>query len=174
MQVKYASRHALYPVPNVMDSAVVIVAARPDKDALCAVGRTGDDALRTVAARMGVVALRTVVVVAADRAVVARDMFVLLLPREFVALRDTVFFVVRAGVLRWVVVRTVFCVVRSMVLSSRTAALAKPTLKISASVKFRPFLILLIYVMISKMPQVGKQIIEKITKKIPQNLWGCY
>lgn len=98
MHVKYASRHALYPVPNVIDSATVMVAAR-------ALLRAGvRDAVRAADVRAGAAALRAVVVVVAARAVVARDMFVLLLPREFVAVREMVFLPVRAVVPRWVVV----------------------------------------------------------------------
>jgi len=97
MHVKYASRHALYPVPNVIDSAAVMVAAR----ALLRAGAR--DAVRAADVRAGAAALRAVVVDAA-RAVVARDTFVLLLPREFVAVRETVFLPVRAVVPRWVVV----------------------------------------------------------------------
>ena len=89
----------LYPVPNVIDSAAVMVAAR-------ALLRAGvRDAVRAADVRAeAVVALRAVVVVVAARAVVARDTFVLLLPREFVVVREMVFLPVRAVVPRWVVV----------------------------------------------------------------------
>lgn len=85
-----------------MDSVAVMVAARALlrtllRDALV-------DAVRAADVRTGAVALRAVVAADADRAVVERDTFVLLLPREFVAVRETVFFPVRAVVPRWTVV----------------------------------------------------------------------
>lgn len=67
MHVKYASRHALYPVPNVFDAAAVVVAARADVFAMrdtvgfaVALRADGLSALRPVIVVRGTVVCKTV------------------------------------------------------------------------------------------------------------------
>ena len=84
MHVKYASRHALYPVPNVCNCDAVIDAARAGRDMFVAERETFAFDVRgvMVAARdvvvaraaRDVVALRTLV---CARDVVVRDVFLL-------------------------------------------------------------------------------------------------
>ena len=134
-------------MPNVIDSLVVIVAARA-LDARLGWRDIVSEALRFV---VGVMPLRTAVVDDVARAVVERAAFVL---RIFVDVsRDTDFFVSRAVVAREIVVLFLLTdceeeVLRTTVFSLRTAALAKPTLNINASVNARCVLIPFIYLYI--------------------------
>jgi len=142
MHVKYASRHVLYPVPNVFECTVFIVN----------VARAGRVAVRTLpwfvlktAPRATVfdAALRVVVDAFAVRAVVAGRALV----RAVVAVRATVLRdVVRAVVFCWVLfalremVDLVVC--RDGELASRTAASTVPTPINSAVMRYITFLIL--------------------------------
>jgi hypothetical protein len=145
MHVKYASRHLLYPVPNVLDDDGVLIAARAGRDMFVDVralffvlfvvpGRETDAAARdtvfafVVRAVTGVRTRDVVRTAAVFRGVVF-------------AVRDTVdrFFVVRG----LVVVRetVVFVLLRVTVFSPRTAALAMPTLTMYAIIKIHAFFI---------------------------------
>ena len=156
MHVKYASRHALYPVPNTVDMSVVVDVARAVLIAeraflvfvVCGV-RAIAVAFRAVVLFFCVVALRVIcaldavrALVVVERAVVAALVF--LTERMFDAARGivVVFFcteIPRTGCL----VVIVFCDVatRETEFSSRTAASAKPTLKNSVTrVNIIPFI----------------------------------
>lgn len=148
MHVKYASRHALYPVPNVFDwevacvtvaradewgrNGVVLVVVRPVRGvfaerAVDKVFVARDDVVpvdvRAVAVRVGVVPVdaRDVVVCCAVRDAVVRAVPV-------VAIREIVF---------------LFVVARDTVFASRTAASAMPIPTINAIRIYAVFFILI-------------------------------
>lgn len=180
MHVKYASRHALYPVSNVWVDGVVdaraivgIIALRPARADVCA---TFLDAVVTaarafVAARVTVVALRATVVVAVARALV-RGIVPVIFVRVAVRPADGVIVAVRGDAVA-VRVDTVgvdvvtariptvwgLIVLRAIVDASRTAASAIPMQPIHAMAKskilFIPFIM---YIMISKRPRSGQGI----------------
>lgn len=132
MHVKYALRHALYPVPNVSDCNVVaVVAVRAGREMfLCS-----DVVLRLVV-RVAV-AVRDVFVVRVDR---AGTVFVPPVVAWAEVARDVVVVVVLAIVWRGVADEretVLFMPVRVMDFSLRTAALAMPTLTIYAIIKVK-------------------------------------
>lgn len=161
MHVKYASRHALYPVPNVFDAVAVVVPARAgvraarDIDAAATVVAP----LRAVRALFAAVALRAVVLCTVFRAVRA---VVFVVAR--VAVRDCAAVVAAVRTVtvpaRGVAVRAsprdetvcaedVVVDWRFMLDASRTAALATPMPTASVPTKSKNFFIIIEY-MISK------------------------
>ena len=151
--MKYASRHALYPVPNVFDCVDDIIAARDARDALVVVRLGSEELFFCVALRVTefflfvVVRATTGVRTGLDMSRDADDVVVragatfvfccFVVARDVVA-RDTVVFVfVRAVVVRDVVCVSLFCVVRDIEFALRTAASAMPTPTIYAIMKIQ-------------------------------------
>lgn len=130
MHAKYASRHALYPVPNVFDCAADIVVARAGRETFVDVRGVFAALVR------GDVATREIFVVCPVRDdVVVRAREVVVVARCGVAVvRDTV---VRDDAEREPTVLCVPEVLREMLFASRTAASAMPTPTMYAIIKVK-------------------------------------
>ena len=133
--MKYASRHVLYPVPNVLDWGVVVVIVA-----------------RMVRGVLVVVTERAVVVRTAFRSVVARTIIADCWRRVFAAVRAALDLVVVSRCITFVAVRAVaplvldrvdifFCGWRVGEFVLRTAALATPTLTKNARINCNTVLI---------------------------------
>lgn len=156
MHVKYASRQVVYSLPNVFDCILGFVAARAGRDIFVDVRAmlillldTGDWPVRAIdfAARETVVVfavragtdVRTFDVV---RALVVRGVETV---ARAVAAREVVDWVVVLRGLTVVRETAVLGFLRATVFSSRTAALAMPTLTMYAIIKIQAFFIPYIY-----------------------------
>ena len=139
MQVKYASRHVLYPVPNVLDAVAARAGVRAARDIAPVI--VAVVALRAVRAFVGVAALRAVAVCTDVRALRADVVAAL---RAWVAVRVVtvplrgVVAVVRAVTLCGADVADVW---RFTLDASRTAALARPMPATSVPAKSKNFFI---------------------------------
>lgn len=177
MHEKYASRHVLYPVPNVFVPAADVVVARATAPlrATVFVALRADDGV-VVALRVVVVALRAVVLVRAALRAVAVRLTVLRAVVRAVALRDVVVVApVRADVCDCVVsdfarvVTLSLGVVRVTLDALRTAASAKPMPAQSVAAKSKIFFILGFVIMIAKMPFSGQGLFRTIAQFFCKN-----
>ena len=177
MHVKYASRHVLYPVPNVL-VAVAVVAARA---VLAGVALRDTDTIFfdvpfvAVRAVLGVDALRdTVAVVRAVDVAVRADVVVRAVLRDVPVVRLTVVllrvvdveFCPRTSIVfDGVVVRLTFC-------SLRPAALATPILVQHAAIKSQTFFILVLY-MIPNICKSGQGLFQNLYNKKNAQVGVC-
>lgn len=171
MHEKYASRHVLYPVPNVFVPLADVVIARAFVVALRAIVFVALRADDGVVTRAFVVALRAAVFVRAALRAVAVRLTVLRAVVRGVALRDLV---------AVVAVRVVGCdcvtsdCLRAVTLSLgvflvtvdalRTAASEKPMPAQSVAAKSKIFFILGFVTMITKMPFYGQGLFRTIAQ----------
>ncbi len=178
MHEKYASRHVLYPVPNVFVPVADVVVARATAPlrATVFVALRADDCV-VVALRAVVVALRAVVLVRAALRAVAVRLTVLRAVVRAVALRDVVVVAapVRADVCDCAVsdfarvVTLSLGVVRVTLDTLRTAASAKPMPAQSVAAKSKIFFILGFVIMIAKMPFSGQGLFRTIAQFFCKN-----